>query len=122
MLRPKSGRNTDHCEHGHRGFSMLELMIVVVVGIILTVMAIPTFRTVQQNMRTGGDASDLNGEVALTKMRAAADFTKARFYADLSAQTSHIETWNKSGGSWTSGVSEGGTQYLSQGVTWGYGS
>ena len=120
MLKRTHMRNTPYREHCHRGFSIIELMIVVVVGIILTAMAIPTFRTIQRNLRTGGDARDINGEIVLAKMRAASDFTKARVYADLSGQTFHIDVWDKSGsGSW--GI-EGGTQPLSQDVTWGYGS
>src|SRR2546425_759614 len=120
MLKRTHMRNTPYREHCHRGFSIIELMIVVVVGIILTAMAIPTFRTIQRNLRTGGDARDINGEIVLAKMGAASDFTKARVYADLSGQTFHIDVWDKSGsGSW--GI-EGGTQPLSQDVTWGYGS
>jgi len=113
-------RNMPYREHGHRGFSMIELMLVVIVGTILTAMAIPTFLTIQRNLRTGGDARDINGEIILAKMRAASDFTKARLYADLSAQTFRIEVWNKSGsGSW--GI-EGGTQPLSQDVSLGFGT
>src|SRR2546422_1370958 len=70
MLKCTHMRNTSYRERGHRGFSMIELMIVVVVGIILTAMAIPTFRTIQRNLRTGGDARDINGEIVLAKMRA----------------------------------------------------
>src|SRR6266849_2589765 len=121
MLKYTHMRNTSYRERGHRGFSMIELMIVVVVGIILTAMAIPTFRTIQRNLRTGGDARDINGEIVLAKMRAASDFTKARVYADLAAQTFRVEVWDKPTGSWTN-VNEGGTQFSAQGVTFGFGS
>lgn len=120
MLKRTHMRNTPYRKHGHRGFSMIELMIVVVAGIILTAMAVPTFRTIQRNLRTGGDARDINGQIVLAKMRAAADFTKTRVYADLSDQTFRIEAWKKSGGgSW--GI-EGATQRLSQDVTLGFGN
>ena len=116
---PPAG-NTFYRKHGHRGFSMIELMLVIVIGLIIAGMATPTLLTIKRNLRISGDAGDLNGEIALAKMRAASDFTKARVYADLSAQTFRIEVWNKSGaGSWGT---EGGTQPLSPGVTWGFGT
>jgi len=102
----------------HRGFSMVELMFVILISLVVAAMAIPTFRTIQRNLRSGGDARDINGEIVLAKMRAASDFTQARVYVDLSAQTFWIDAWRKTG-SW--GI-EGGTQPLSQGITWGYGS
>ena len=104
----------------HRGFSLVELMFVIVISLIVAGMAIPTFLTIERNLRTSGDARDINGEIILAKMRAASDFTKARVYADLSAQTFRVEHWDKTGGSWTN-VNEGGTQSLAQGVTFGFG-
>jgi hypothetical protein len=55
----------------------------------------------------------------LAKMRAAADFTHARIYVDTSAQTFHLETWNKTTSSWTT---EGGTNPLATGNSFSYGS
>jgi prepilin-type N-terminal cleavage/methylation domain-containing protein len=112
-------RNTSYREQSHRGFSLIELVFVIAVGLILAAMAIPTYLTIRRNLRIGGDARDVNGEIVLAKMRAASDFTRARLYADLSANTYHIEVWNKAGaGSW---AAEGGTIALSQGVTFGHG-
>ncbi len=104
----------------HRGFSLIEMVIAVAIGLLIAGMAIPTLLTLKRNLRISGDAGDINGDVALAKMRAAAAFTKARVYADLSANTFRIEVWNKSGGgSWGT---EGGTQALSPEVTWGFGT
>ncbi len=104
----------------HRGFSLIEVVIAVVIGLLIAGMAIPTLLTLKRNLRISGDAGDINGDVALAKMRAAAAFTKARVYADLSANTFRVEVWNKSGGgSWGT---EGGTQALSPEVTWGIGT
>jgi len=116
--------NRPYRQQRHRGFSTVELMLVVVVSLIVAGMAIPTYRTIQRNLRSGGDARGINGEIVLAKMRAASDFTQARVYADLSTQMFWIDVWSKpippaTTGSW--GI-EGGTQFLSQGVTWGYGS
>lgn len=109
-------------ERSQRGFSMIELLVVVLIIFAIAGMAIPGFISMARNLRTGGDARDINGEIALVKMRSAADFTQARFYADLAAQNFHIETWNKpippaTNGSW---ATEGATQSLSQGVTFGF--
>ena len=74
---------------------MIELLVVVFIIFAIAGMAIPGFIAMARNLRTGGDARDINGEITLVKMRSAADFTQARFYADLAAQNFHIETWNK---------------------------
>ena len=124
MVKRAGNRKKLNREHSQGGFSVVELMVVVLVILAIAGMAIPGFIAMARNLRTGGDARDLNGEIALVKMRAAADFTQARFYADLAAQNFHIETWTKpippaTSGSWTT---EGGTQSLSQGVTFGFGA
>jgi prepilin-type N-terminal cleavage/methylation domain-containing protein len=105
------------------GFSIVEIMMAAIIGAILAAMAIPSFLTTLSNLRTTGDARDLNDEVALAKMRGAANFTLARVYADLSAQTFHLEYWEKPDATCTSGcwVTEGGTQSLSSKITFGYG-
>src|SRR5215471_16126246 len=78
-----------------KGFSMVELMIAVVIGLILAALAIPGFQAMNRYLRISGDMRNINGVVAQAKMRAAADFTRARAYADLGANTYHLEVWNK---------------------------
>jgi Tfp pilus assembly major pilin PilA len=63
------------------GFSTLEMLIVVAMSVTITAIAVP------QYLRT----------TALAKMRAAASFTHARTYVDLTANTYHLEVWNKAG-------------------------
>jgi Tfp pilus assembly protein FimT len=104
---------------GDRGFSIVELLIVLFIVIVLAAMGAPKLVTLLANLRTYGDARDLNGDIVLAKMRAASDFARARVYADLSANSFHIEFRQSADTAWTS---EGGTQYLSNGVTFGYGS
>ena len=113
-------RNKSNHKHGHRGFSLVELMLVILVVLIVSSFAVPSFLSVMRSLRSAGDAHDVNGEITLAKMRAASKFTRARVYADLPARTFRIEVWDKSGaGSW---ATEGGTQSLSRDITFGFGT
>ena len=104
------------------GFSIVELLVVLIIAGILAAIAIPTLVATLSNMRGLGDAHDLNDEIGLVKMRAAANFTLARLYVDLSAQTFHLEYWEKPDATCTTGcwVTEGGSQNLSSGITFGF--
>ena len=101
------------------GFSTLEVLIVLVVALIVAAFATPMVKTIAADMRIGGDVRGIADQIGLAKMRAASDFTQARLYANLTANTYHVEIWQKSGGgSW---VTEGGTQSLSSGISLGLG-
>jgi type II secretory pathway pseudopilin PulG len=83
-----------------RGFSTLELLLVMVVSLVIAALAIPGFNQVRRTLRISGDARDLNGAINQAKMMAAADFTLARVYFDLGANTPntfHVDVWNKTG-------------------------
>src|SRR5215467_12973563 len=83
-----------------RGFSTLELMLVMVVSLVIAALAIPGFNQVRRTLRLSGDARDLNGAVNQAKLLAAADFTRARVYMDINANqpnTFHVDVWNKAG-------------------------
>lgn len=122
-----------------RGFSILELVVVMAVGIILTAMAIPKVTSMARNYRSLGDARSLGDIVSLAKLRAAGEFTDARVYADLANNLYRVETWTLlSGQTQKCWVTDGDTSgqcsanytspsippsnYLSSGVTFGYGS
>lgn len=137
----------NHCKQGtrdkqSRGFSTLELLLVMVVTLIIAALAIPEFNQVRRVLRISGDARDLNGAINQAKMQSAADFTEARLYIDLAPNAIcpntpgcafHVDVWNKAGnggnGCWqvvgdfnnpcfVPGVSP--VQYLSQGVVFGF--
>ena len=76
-----------------RGFSVLELVVVITVGIILSAMAIPKIDGLLRGYRSLGDARSMSEEVSLAKMRAAANFTQARVFADLTANQYRVEAW-----------------------------
>jgi prepilin-type N-terminal cleavage/methylation domain-containing protein len=112
-----------------RGFSLVELMIVVIIVLVLSSIAIPNVVSVTRGARNLSDARSLSAALNLARMRAAADFTHARVYMDLSGNTFHVETWNKAGACWqTDGDSNSCTQTtspvtaLDTGDTFGYGT
>jgi len=79
------------------GFSTLEMLIVVAMSITITAIAVPQYVRTTAYLRVAGDLRSINGLTALAKMRAAAGFTHARTYVDLTANTYHLEVWNKAG-------------------------
>ena len=83
-----------------RGFSTLELLIVMMISLIIAALAIPGFDQMRRALRISGDARDLNGAINQAKLQAAADFTESRLYIDLGANninTFHVDVWNKNG-------------------------
>ncbi len=106
-----------------RGFSMIEIVIVLVIAFTLAAIAVPGFLSMERFLRISGDARNIAGTIAQAKMRAAASFTQARVFADLAANTYRIEVWKKPvgavAGSWQT---EGGIQVLSTGDTLGFGA
>ena len=81
------------------GYSMMELLVVIAMTIVVTAIAVPTYISTSQFLRTAGDLRMLNAVVAQAKMRSAANFTHARVYVDLNANTYQLQTWSKTGGS-----------------------
>lgn len=122
------GYLTHETRRDQKGFSIIELMIAVAIGLVLAALAIPGFQAINRYLRLSGDMRNINGVVAQAKMRAAADFTRARAYADLNNNTYHLEVWNKGNACWqtdgdnanpctVNGASP--VQNLSVGVTFG---
>lgn len=128
-------------EHGrNRGYSTLELLLVMMVSLVIAALTIPNFNQIRRNLRISGDARDLNGAINQAKLQAAADFTRARVYGDFTnprISTFHVEIWNKTlnggAGCWqTVGDLTGGlasctvigrspVQTMSDQVTFGFG-
>jgi prepilin-type N-terminal cleavage/methylation domain-containing protein len=113
-----------------RGFSLLELMIVVMMALIIAGFAIPAFLQTLRNFRIMGDIRDINGEILLAKMRAAANFTWARVYFDFDNRRFVSQMWCKTENSlcdagdidtWKN-VNVGGPQNLSTSVSFGFGA
>jgi Tfp pilus assembly protein FimT len=121
------------------GFSTLELLVVIAMSLIISAIAVPSYLSTAAYLRVSGDMRQLNGLTALAKMRAAADFTRARVYADLNGNTYQLQVWYKAGssgkGCWVADTDPSQTCItystskpsgtiiaLSQGDTFGFGS
>ncbi|HEY6972131.1 MAG TPA: hypothetical protein VJA94_23165 [Candidatus Angelobacter sp.] len=121
-------------QNRQHGFSTVELLIVIVMSLTLGTLAVMGYQKVLDYMRVQGDIRDLVGLVGQAKMRAGADFTHARAYADLTANTFHLEVWNKAGnggvGCWQTlndnanpcTIAASPVQPLAQGDTFGFGA
>jgi len=83
-----------------RGFTALELLIVVAMSVVIAAVAIPGYISMTNYLRIAGDSRDLSGMVAEAKMRAAEDFTHARVRANLDTNTFQLEVWSKTLGCW----------------------
>ena len=111
------------------GFSLVELMVVVLVLCVLLAIAISSIESITRIYRIAGDGRGIAAELVVARMRAAADFSHARVYVDLNGNTFHLEVWNKASGCWkTDGDANACTQStspvipLAQGDTFGFGS
>ena len=106
---------------GNRGFSLLEMIFVLGISIVLAAIAAPMMGNALGYYRLSGDAKSLSNTVALTKMRAASDFTQARLFVDLTSGY-HIETFRKTPAPLGAWVAEGGTTNLTGSDRFGFGA
>jgi len=102
-----------------RGYSLIEILMVVAIFGIVSAIAIPQMGKLFGFYRLSGDARSLSDSVAGAKMRASSEFSQARVYVDLTGRTFLTQSWDKTNLVWKT---EGGSTSLSSNVSFGFGS
>jgi prepilin-type N-terminal cleavage/methylation domain-containing protein len=102
-----------------RGYSLVEILVVVGLIGVVSAIAVPMMGNTLKFFRVSGDTRSAANAIQLAKMRASSVFGRVRLYVDLSTNSFHSETFNKTTLAW---AADGGTTYLSQGVTFGFGA
>jgi len=106
------------------GFSLIEMMVVAAIVGVMFVMAIPMIVTAANGFRLSGAARGIAAQLALARLRAAANFTQSRLNLNTTAGTYEIDlctTKNTATGGCTTFTQDpnSGTQYLPSGVIFG---
>ena len=99
------------------GFTLIDMLVVVAIIGLVSAIALPSTTSMMNGYKIKGNAQALNNLVGLAKMRAAAQFSRARVYADLNARTFRLQLWNKTTNQW---VDDSGVMALADGVTFGF--
>jgi len=99
------------------GFSLIDTLVVVAIICLISAVALPQTNTMMAGYKLKGNAQAISNLVGLAKMRAAAQFSRARVYADLNARTFRLQVWNKTTSQWTDDT---GVRPLADGVTFGF--
>ena len=117
--------NTSKAPKGSRGFSLIEVSIVVLIILIVAAIGIPNAVQMLRAYRLSGNARSLAHALSLARLRAGSDFTWAEIVINSAAtpvsyQLNYCTT--KATSSCTTFTSEGGTQYMSSGISLGFGN
>ena len=111
-------RVDDRGRRGESGFSLIELMATMVLLVCMAAFVLPFTRTTLNAMNLSSDARNLSAGTALAKMRAAAEFSKARIYVNLGTKSFWVERWRKVAPiGW---VNEGAVTVLRSNVNFGF--
>jgi len=99
------------------GFTLIDTLVCVAIICLVSAIALPSTTSMMGGYKLKGSAQAINNLTGLAKMRAAAQFSRARVYADLNARTFRLQIWNKTTSQW---VDDGGAQTLADGARFGF--
>jgi prepilin-type N-terminal cleavage/methylation domain-containing protein len=108
----------------HAGFSLIELVVVIVIMLIVIAFALPNLNAMLQSYRALNDARGIAAQLSLARMRAASTSEPARLNFNPSANSYQLELCTSlcNTVSATYAIEAGAAaQNLSQGVTFGSG-
>ena len=121
-IKDSFGAEPELCTRGIRGFSLIELAIVITIFLLILSIALPQALTTLRAFRASSDARSIASQLALAKMRAADGFTQARLNCDLTNKSCQLEVCTSKGASACNTFSaEGGSIPLSKEMTFGFG-
>jgi len=92
-------------------------MVAMMIMAVLMVAVVPSLFRTRADLRLKGDGRGIAQAVGVTKMRAAARFTRARLFVDLANRAYYPQIWDTATNTW---VTEDMTSSLSQGVSFGF--
>jgi prepilin-type N-terminal cleavage/methylation domain-containing protein len=100
------------------GFTLLELMLVVSIGLTITAIAVPNLVSVNTSQRLATATSTVTAKVHEARVNALKQNRPAWVHIDGAARTVQVQTTAVGGAV----VEIGGTQYMPRGVTFGTGA
>ncbi len=108
-----------------RGYTLIEMMMALGIIGLITAIVLPITDTSLRGSRLRGDASVIRNLISVAKMRASAQFTRARVFATLGNPLANppvpgtfvLQVWDKTANAW---VDDGGLNELSSGVSFGF--
>jgi Tfp pilus assembly protein FimT len=110
---------------GSAGFSLAEVSLVALIVLVIAAIGLPNMTSMLRTYRLSGDARNLAHQLTLARLRAGTDFTWAQIVISTSVTPNSYSLQlctTKATSSCTTFTSEGGTQYLSPGISLGFGS
>jgi len=100
------------------GFTLIELMLVVSLGIVVAAVALPNLLTVNRTYRLSTASATVSSKVHQARVNALKQNRQAWVRIDGAARTVQVQVAGPGGGA----IDVGGAEYMPQGVTFGTGN